>query len=66
MGMGGSKNGVIEYSDEYKFLEDQRVFKVKQYGAGRAFDNTSALYLDISGLSPAYITVRNYEETVTA
>lgn len=66
MGMGGAKNGVIEYSDEYKFLEDQRVFKVKQYGAGRAFDNTSALYLDISGLSPAYITVRNYEEPVTA
>lgn len=66
MGMGGTKNGVIEYSDEYKFLEDQRVFKVKQYGAGRAFDNTSALYLDISGLSPAYITVRNIEETVSA
>lgn len=66
MGMGGSKNGVIEYSDEYKFIEDQRVFKIKQYGAGRAFDNTSALYLDISKLEPAYITVRNYEETVTA
>ena len=66
MGMGGAKNGVIEYSDEYKFLEDQRVFKVKQYGAGRAFDNTSALYLDISNLDPAYITVRNFEEVVTA
>ena len=66
MGMGGSKNGVIEYSDEYKFLEDQRVFKVKQYGAGRAFDNTSALYLDISKLDPAYITVRNFEEVATA
>ena len=64
LGMGGSKNGVIEYSDEYKFLEDQRVFKIKQYGAGRAFDNTSALYLDISGLKPAYITVKN--EVVTA
>ena len=64
MGMGGTKNGVIEYSDEYKFLEDQRVFKVKQYGAGRAFDNTSALYLDISGLEPAYITVKDV--TVTA
>lgn len=61
LGMGGSKNGVIEYSDEYKFLEDQRVFKVKQYGAGRAVDNTSALYLDISGLDPAYITVKNIE-----
>jgi len=59
MGMGGSKNGVIEYSDEAKFLEDQRVFKVKQYGAGRAFDNTAALYLDISGLEPAYITVKD-------
>ena len=65
LGMGGAKNGVIEYSDEYKFLEDQRVFKIKQYGAGRAFDNTSALYLDISGLEPAYITVKNHE-VVTA
>lgn len=63
LGMGGNKNGVIEYSDEYKFLEDQRVFKIKQYGAGRAFDNTSALYLDISGLEPAYITVKNPEIT---
>lgn len=63
LGVGGSKNGVIEYSDEYKFLEDVRVFKVKQYGAGRAFDNTSALYLDISNLDPAYITVKNYEVT---
>lgn len=65
LGMGGSKNGVIEYSDEYKFLEDVRVFKIKQYGAGRAFDNTSALYLDISNLDPAYITIKNLE-TVSA
>ena len=65
LGMGGEKNSVIEYSDDYKFIEDQRAFKVKQYGAGRAFDNTSAIYLDISGLDPAYITVRN-EEIVTA
>ena len=59
MGIGGSKNGVIEYSDEYKFIEDQRVFKIKQYGTGRAFDNTSALFLNISGLNPAYITMQN-------
>lgn len=61
LGMGGDKNGVIEYSDEYKFLEDQRVFKIKQYGAGRAYDNTSAVYLDISKLDPAYITVKSKE-----
>ncbi len=63
MGMGGSKNGVIEYSDEYRFLEDQRVFKIKQYGAGRAYDNTSAVFLDISNLDPAYITVQTIDAT---
>ena len=66
LGAGGSKNGVIEYSDEYKFLEDMRVFKIKQYAMGRAYDNTVALRLDISNLKPTYITVRNFEETVTA
>lgn len=64
LGMGGKRNGVVEYSDEYKFVEDMRYFKIKQYGAGRAFDNTSALFLDISGLAEAYITVK--EKTVTA
>lgn len=64
LGVGGSKNGVIEYSDEYKWLEDMRVFKVKQYATGRATDNTCALYLDISALEPAYITVKDV--TVTA
>ena len=66
LGMGGAKNGVIEYSDEYKFLEDETVFKVKQYGAGRAFDNTCALYLDISNVDPAYITVKNIDATPSA
>lgn len=64
LGVGGAKGGVIEYSDEYKFIEDQRAFKIKQYAAGRAFDNTSALYLDISGVEPAYITVKNATPTV--
>lgn len=56
--MGGAKKGVIEVSDEYKFLEDQTALKIKQHGTGRALDNTSALLLDISGLEPAYITVK--------
>lgn len=66
MGMGGSKNGVIEYSDDYKFIEDQRAFKIKQYGAGRAFDNTSAIYLNISGLEPGYINVKHVEDVPSA
>ncbi len=56
---GGRRGGVIEYSDEYKFLEDMRYFKIKQHATGRAFDDTCALYLDISGLEELYIKVDN-------
>ena len=55
--VGGDKNGVIEFSDEFKFVEDLRYFKVKQYATGRAFDNTSFILVDISDLEPSYITV---------
>ena len=64
MGIGGSKDGTIEYSDEYKFIEDQRVYKIKLHGNGRAYDNTVAVVLDISNLDPAYITVMNKSEVV--
>lgn len=55
--VGGEKNGVIEFSDEFKFLDDLRYFKVKQYATGRAFDNTSFILLDITDLEPTYLTV---------
>lgn len=55
--IGGEKNGVIEFSDEFKFLDDLRYFKVKQYGTGRAFDDTSFAKIDISQLQPTYVTV---------
>lgn len=61
--MGGNKKGVIEVSEENKFLEDQTAFKIKQHGTGRAVDNTSALLLDISEVEPAYLTVKNVEVT---
>lgn len=64
--VGGEKNGVIEYSDEFKFLDDMRYFKIKQYATGQAFDNTSALYLNIENIDPAYITVKNYADVVSA
>ena len=55
--MGGEKNGVVEFSDEFKFVQDLRYFKVKQYGTGRAFDDTSFVRLDISELKPTYVTM---------
>jgi len=58
-GIGSSKEGTLEYSDDYHFLEDQRVFKIKMHGNGLPWDDTVALLLDISNLDPAYITVLN-------
>lgn len=55
MAMGAAKEGIITYSDEYQFLEDNRVYKIKTYGEGKAFDNTCSLLLDISGLEEAVI-----------
>lgn len=66
MGVGSSKEGTIEYSDEFKFLEDKRTYKTKMHAFGRAEDNTSAVLLDISGLNPAYITVKQVSDEVSA
>jgi hypothetical protein len=54
--IGGTRG--IEYSDEYKFLEDQRCAKVVTYAFGKAYDDNSALLLDISGLEPGYVNVK--------
>lgn len=56
--LAGGNRG-IEYSDEYQFLEDNRVFKVVQYAFGLPCWNTSAIVLDISGLDQAYVTVKD-------
>ncbi|WP_238907452.1 phage major capsid protein [Clostridium sp. YIM B02506] len=52
MGIGTAKSGKIEYSDEYKFLEDERVYLVKLYGHGEPLDNNAFIYADISNLEP--------------
>lgn len=57
------KDGVLEFSDEYKFLEDLRVFKIKLHGTGLPFDNTIAIVLDISDLEALYMTINHKTET---
>lgn len=52
MGIGTAKSGKIEYSDECRFLEDERVYLVKLYGHGEPLDNNAFVYADISGLTP--------------
>jgi hypothetical protein len=48
MGVGSTRK--VEYSDEYRFLEDERVYVTKQYANGRPKDNSSFLVFDISNL----------------
>lgn len=62
-GIGMTKDGKIEYSDEYKFLEDIRTYAIKTYGNGLPKDNTAFLYLDIDELTPTYPTSRNINVT---
>lgn len=50
MGLGSERK--ITASDEYKFLEDERVYLGKMYGNGFPVDNNSFINLDISGLKP--------------
>ena len=58
MGIGmDSRAGRIEYSDEFKWLDDERVYKIKLYANGMPMDNNAFQYLDISGLKPATVRV---------
>lgn len=54
-----SIDGNLEYSDEYKFLEEVRTFKIKLYGDGRPKDDNSFVYIDISELEEAQLLVNN-------
>ena len=46
--INGGQSGIVEYSDDYQFLDDVRTYTVRVYGQGRPIDNTSFAYLDIS------------------
>ena len=65
LAVGGSRNGNIEFDDSIGFLDDTRTFNLIQHAAGRAYDNTSFVVLDISTLDPAYITVKNVAQAAT-
>lgn len=50
-------SGNINYSDEYQFLEDNRVYAIKLLGTGTPIDNNCFVKLDISNLKPLQIKV---------
>lgn len=46
MGIGSEQ--VIDYSDHYRFLDDERVYIAKQYANGKPKDNDAFIVFDIS------------------
>ncbi len=52
MGIGTSKDGVIEYDDSFKFLQRERVYAAFLYGNGKPLDNNAFTVLDISAIQP--------------
>lgn len=50
-------SGNIDFSDQYKFLEDLRVYMIKLLGTGRPVDNNCFVKLDISNLKPLEVKV---------
>ncbi|MGH4125102.1 MAG: phage major capsid protein [Clostridium sp.] len=58
MGIGaGTNGGKIEFSDEFKFLEDQRVYLTKMFGNGKALDDNAFILADITGMTAAVLEV---------
>lgn len=65
LGMANDTKGKIETSDEFKFLDDLRTYKIKLYGNGRAKDNTSFVKLNIKDLKECMLLVANVTNNVT-
>ena len=61
LGLASGKDGVIEFSDDYKFLEDKRTFKVKVYATGTPKDDNMAQVLDISGLTEKVVKTKQVQ-----
>ena len=60
------KEGRIEYSDDYRFLEDQRTYLIRAYGNGRPVDNTAFKYLNIANVAPVVPTVNAHVTNTTS
>jgi len=56
--MNGGTSGIIEFSDENQFLEDNRIYTTRVYGMGRPVDNTSFAHLDISAVEAPVLPVK--------
>lgn len=66
IGTAAPKSGKIETSDDYKFLEDLKTYKIKMHGNGRPVDMNSFLYLDITNVKAATPVIATEENKTAA
>lgn len=57
LGVGGKRG--IQFSDDYKFIEDKRFYKIVAYSNGRPKDDNAFLRLNIANLEPLYLEVKD-------
>lgn len=65
LGLGTSREGMIEYDDSVKFLDDARVYMTKLLGNGRPMDDNAFIRLDISGITEEAALPVRVKGTVT-
>lgn len=65
-GLCSDQGGKLDFSDHAKFLDDQRLYKIKLYGNGTPKDNNAFYYADISNLEATYPTVNTVGGTEDA
>lgn len=65
-GLCSDQGGKLDYSDHAKFLDDQRLYKIKLYGNGTPKDNNAFYYADITNLKATYPTVNTVGGTEDA
>jgi len=56
--VGGISRMGISFSDQYQFLEDNRVYKIVTYGNGRLVHENQAVVLDITNVKPMAFNVK--------
>lgn len=56
--VGGISRMGISFSDQYQFLEDNRVYKIVTYGNGRLVHENQAVVLDITNVKPLSFNVK--------
>jgi HK97 family phage major capsid protein len=55
---GGISRQGISFSDQYQFLEDNRVYKIVSYGNGRLVHENQAVVLDVTNVKPLAFNVK--------